>query len=513
MKTFSRLSLLALLIGFVLIFTQGTVLAQLEVTGGDGEYRIGDTVTVTFFAPENTQLQINAQNVTITGIGLLNDLKAPTAGIPGIYTTDSEAGSLIVQGTIQGSPAFISAFWDRRTEDDLFARADLEIVADAPRIVVDPPNVNGTGSSSPLAVGDTFTQQIYARDFLPPAISDVSAWQMQITYNSSVLKFVGATEGDFLQGGTGADTVFAYSMGNGMVKASQARIGRTTDATTDPPTQTLTAPVSGVTGGGLLMTVEFQLLEFAEEALGLSNIQLSNSQASRVSHHVVVNPIVATHKFPAVDVNRDGMVNVMDLVVIAGSLGSAGTSRADVNNDGFINVLDLMTVASSSSWGKAVSPVSVRGANGSVGKAPQALAAADITPQAIQGWIGLMQVEDDGSAIFDLGIANLEALLASKIPTETKLLLNYPNPFNPETWIPYQLAKATDVTVMIHAMSGSLIRTLELGHQAAGIYKSKSQAAYWNGRNELGEQVASGLYFYTLTAGDFSATAKMLIRK
>ena len=124
-----------------------------------------------------------------------------------------------------------------------------------------------------------------------------------------------------------------------------------------------------------------------------------------------------------------------------------------------------------------------------------------------------MQVEDDGSAIFDLGIANLEALLASKIPTETKLLLNYPNPFNPETWIPYQLAKATDVTVMIHAMSGSLIRTLELGHQAAGIYQSKSQAAYWDGRNELGEQVASGLYFYTLTAGDFSATAKMLIRK
>ena len=95
----------------------------------------------------------------------------------------------------------------------------------------------------------------------------------------------------------------------------------------------------------------------------------------------------------------------------------------------------------------------------------------------------------------------------------TRLLLNYPNPFNPETWIPYQLAKATDVTVTIHSMNGSLIRTLELGHQASGTYKSKSQAAYWDGRNEFGEQVASGLYFYTLTAGDFSATAKMLVRK
>ena len=125
----------------------------------------------------------------------------------------------------------------------------------------------------------------------------------------------------------------------------------------------------------------------------------------------------------------------------------------------------------------------------------------------------LARIEDDGSAIFDLGIANLEALIASRIPSETRLLLNYPNPFNPETWIPYQLAEATEVTVMIHAMNGSLIRTLELGHQAAGTYKSKSQAAYWDGRNEFGEQVASGLYFYTLTAGDFSATHKMLVRK
>ena len=138
---------------------------------------------------------------------------------------------------------------------------------------------------------------------------------------------------------------------------------------------------------------------------------------------------------------------------------------------------------------------------------------SNLNPAVIQSWIDLAQVEDDGSAIFDLGIANLEALLASRIPSDTRLLLNYPNPFNPETWIPYQLAEATDVRVMIHSVNGSLIRMLELGHQAAGTYKNKSQAAYWDGRNELGEQVASGLYFYTLTAGDFSATGKMLIRK
>ena len=98
-------------------------------------------------------------------------------------------------------------------------------------------------------------------------------------------------------------------------------------------------------------------------------------------------------------------------------------------------------------------------------------------------------------------------------PSETALLANYPNPFNPETWIPYQLAESAEVTVHIYAASGVLVRTLMLRHQAAGIYQRRSRAAYWDGRNGMGEPVASGIYFYTLTAGDFTATRKMLIRK
>ena len=109
--------------------------------------------------------------------------------------------------------------------------------------------------------------------------------------------------------------------------------------------------------------------------------------------------------------------------------------------------------------------------------------------------------------------AGLAPILSKTIPKATALLPNYPNPFNPETWVPYQLAAAADVTLTIYAVDGTLVRTLALGHRAAGVYQSKSRAAYWNGRNELGEPVASGIYFYTLTAGDFSATGKMLVRK
>lgn len=99
------------------------------------------------------------------------------------------------------------------------------------------------------------------------------------------------------------------------------------------------------------------------------------------------------------------------------------------------------------------------------------------------------------------------------LPDKNALLPNYPNPFNPETWIPYQLAKSVDVSISIYAADGKVIRTLQLGNMTAGIYTSRSRAAYWDGKNETGEPVASGVYFYTITANDFTATRKMLIMK
>ena len=107
----------------------------------------------------------------------------------------------------------------------------------------------------------------------------------------------------------------------------------------------------------------------------------------------------------------------------------------------------------------------------------------------------------------------LTAQITVTASREDALLVNFPNPFNPETWIPYQLAKPAEVIITIYAMNGHLVRRLALGHRPAGIYQTRSRAAYWNGRNEFGEPVASGVYFYTLTTDNFTATRKMLIRK
>ena len=202
----------------------------------------------------------------------------------------------------------------------------------------------------------------------------------------------------------------------------------------------------------------------------------------------------------AEDVNSDGVVNIQDLVLVAASLGQAGENVADVNGDGMVNIQDLVLVAGA--LGNAAAAPSFH---------PQVL--STLTAADIQKWLTQAQHLDRADTRVQSGIRFLEQLLAALIRKETTLLANYPNPFNPETWIPYQLAKPADVTLRIYSVNGSLVQTLALGHQPAGIYQSRARAAFWNGRNALGEPVASGVYFYTLTAGEFTATRKMLIRK
>ena len=360
-----------------------------------------------------------------------------------------------------------------------------------------------------LAVNESFDQKIWIKD-----VDDLSAWQMDITFNPAILEARVVIQGDFLKDG-GYVPFFRHTIDNstGKITARQARIGRENK----PPYPLVSSPF-GVNGTGELLTITFRVLEFAEESLGLHNVQLSNSGENRISYYSVINPVVVTEQFPREDVNRDGRVNIQDLVVVAGSIGefigqaNPINPRADVNEDGIINMLDLVAVYQHPSWGGSVSPTNARDVNDYVGAAPAA-SVGNITPETIQGWIGLAHIADDGSLIFKRGIANLEGLLRTRVPTETKLLRNYPNPFNPETWIPYQLSKSAEVKLTIYSVDGAPVRTLALGYQSAGLYQNRSRAAYWDGRNELGTQVTSGIYFYKFTADDFSATGKMIVRK
>jgi steroid delta-isomerase-like uncharacterized protein len=110
-------------------------------------------------------------------------------------------------------------------------------------------------------------------------------------------------------------------------------------------------------------------------------------------------------------------------------------------------------------------------------------------------------------------VVNVHMKLGDIIPAESALLQNYPNPFNPETWIPFHLSREADVSVRIYDSVGRLIRSLALGHKSEGIYEDRDEAAYWDGRNQAGETVASGVYFYTIQAGDYTATRTMTVTR
>ena len=208
------------------------------------------------------------------------------------------------------------------------------------------------------------------------------------------------------------------------------------------------------------------------------------------------------------DVNRDGMVNILDLVLVAQAFGGKppNNARADVNNDGQVNVLDLVLVA------RAL------GENAAAPSAFDIFESQVATPeemitlsQALNALEGMSEKSPD----VEIAIRLLRHWLTnlSQTVVETKLLPNFPNPFNPETWIPYQLAEGADVTVFIHDTGGRLVRTIPLGFKAAGYYLTCSEAAHWDGQNENGEQVSSGIYFLRFVAGEFSASRRVVIVK
>ena len=215
--------------------------------------------------------------------------------------------------------------------------------------------------------------------------------------------------------------------------------------------------------------------------------------------------------YPSWDVNEDGSVDNTDLALVTAALGQSGEDivnpRTDINGDGVVDNDDLTFVTahldadngapSSSELLTLLDPATLE----------------ELDPATLDAQLEILRVKSDGSLKYLRAIALLESILAAMRPEMTQLLPNYPNPFNPETWIPYHLAKSSDVEITIYDARGTIVRQLDLGHQREGYYTNRSRAAYWDGRNDLGERVASGIYFYQLQADNVSLLRKMLILK
>ena len=211
---------------------------------------------------------------------------------------------------------------------------------------------------------------------------------------------------------------------------------------------------------------------------------------------------------PNPDANLDGRINVLDLIVVASSFNEQPPSNplADTNKDGVVNVFDLVFVVEHLSQNAA---------------APAQLAFIESIPASAKQVIAAQRALDELEAMpnkshgVQIAIELLQHYLslADRNVKETKLLPSYPNPFNPDTWIPYQLSEGSRVTVKIYDVSGHLVRTIEVGHKPRGYYLTHERAVYWDGRNESGEQISSGVYFYTLITDHYTKTRRMVIVK
>ena len=324
-------------------------------------------------------------------------------------------------------------------------------------------------------------------------MEDLAGWQTDILFDPAVLKANSITEGSLLK------------QGNVQTYFHRGTINNTTGRITGISAARLTS--GGVDGDGTLLTINFTLKKMVNTRVRLRNLKAGDSNGQPIhitspEFRIRLKTETAT-MIPAWDVNEDGVTDTTDVQLVTAALGQSPPTnpRTDVNGDGTVDGEDLALVAVHlGEKNNATAPA-----------APKRM--TDTTRKTIQDALDILRAADDGSQIFARGLRNLQALLALFIPEETALLPNYPNPFNPDTWIPYQLAEPAEVTLRIYTINGELIRTLTLGHQSAGIYQTRTRAAHWDGRNNIGEPVASGVYFYTLKAGEFTSTRKMLIRK
>ena len=350
------------------------------------------------------------------------------------------------------------------------------------------PRFSFSTQTTQVEKGDTFALRLTAAD-----MTDLAGWQGDIAFDPALLKANAVTEGNFLKQKNGR-TFFR----KGTINNKQGKIAGISAARTSQ---------GGASGDGTLLSIRFTAHADGQTRIIFRNFRAgSNTGKSIPATPIEMTVIVGGQETttPSWDVNEDGITNAVDVALVNVALGqnNPANPRVDVNGDGIVDGKDLAIVAAHLGERNAPAAPSVGGVSN-----------PDTSPELVESALNILRASDDGSIAFQRGIANLEQLLALFMPEETALLHNYPNPFNPETWIPYQLAEPADVTIHIYAASGVLVRTLSLGYQPAGIYQYRSRAAYWDGKNEVGESVASGVYFYTLTAGDFTATRKMLIMK
>ena len=408
-----------------------------------------------------------------------------------IIRTESEIQAAM-NTSLQGNESGLAGYWNfEDSAKDLSPNGNDGTLIEQAVIIKDLVSLGFSSlPSDSILLGDGFKLDVLVED-----IANFAGYSLEIAFSPRVLQVDSVTEGGFLKGSGG------FFFHGGTIDNDSGRV---------TSISALSLGTDGVDGTGVLLSVNFEAKAAGEGTLELRDVALTAVDGTRIPYELMTAQIVVKENY--YDVNRDGQVSILDLILVAQNVGKSDPELGtDLNADGVVNIFDLLAVAQH------------LGESG-VQAAPNGLVRHGVVLNAetVQKWIDMAHAADDGSLLFQLGIANLERLLGAMLPDKTALLANYPNPFNPETWIPYHLAHAADVTLTIYDIKGVVVRQFSLGYQPAGYYTNRTEAAYWDGRNNLGESAGSGVYFYQLQVensrsetgtGDYAATRKMVILK
>jgi hypothetical protein len=249
----------------------------------------------------------------------------------------------------------------------------------------------------------------------------------------------------------------------------------------------------GVTGSGVLATITFEAISAGESSINFQNVSLKNIFGDNINY-VSRDANLLVLDSALYDVNKDGVVDILDFIKTKPEGG------ADVNGDGVIDILDI--VASMGS-----------GQNSGI---------YDTNGDGIVNILDFIKIESDLGINPDINndgvvdILDIVSMLngakgAPALNLVNELGASFPNPTNPEAWIPFKLADGSDVVVRIYNTRGQLVRTLDLGYRLPGRYTTEATAAHWDGKDENGQRISSGVYFYNIKAGNFTATRKLIV--
>ena len=352
--------------------------------------------------------------------------------------------------------------------DSITTVPEVPVSSDVARVSLSPASVWSGDIGDQLTVNANITEG-----------ADVRGYQVELTFETAALRYVASADAGYLP--AGAFQVLP------VVNNNRVTFGATSLQASSE-------------GDGTLATFTFEVLTASPAIPTLSDVKLTDSNANFLAVRIE-NSGITDPPHLAGDVNGDGVVDITDMEAATTRLRQRGENTADMNGDGVVDAADLVLIAAA-----------IQAAAAAPSLHPSVVTEL-FTATEVRQWLSFARAQGLTGVEYQRGFLLLEQLLLILTPKETMLLANYPNPFNPETWIPYHLSEPADVRISIYAADGRLVRMLTLGHQGAGIYESRGRAAYWDGRNQLGEPVASGVYFYTFTAGDFTATRKLLIRK